>query len=43
MKASKAPPRPKLDALLERSRNYVMTPQEIWDQRVSFVYGQLAI
>ena len=32
---------PKLDALLERAKSHVMTPAEIWEQRVSFAYGQL--
>lgn len=29
-----------LTALIERARNYKMTPQERFEQRVSFVYGQ---
>lgn len=32
---------PELDALLKKSAKYVMTPAEIWDQRVSFAFGQL--
>lgn len=31
----------KLMRLLEESTKRPMTPQEIWDQRVSFVYGQM--
>jgi len=34
-------PRYKLNELLKRAANHKMTPQEIWDQRVSFAYGQL--
>jgi len=30
-----------LDDLLEKAAKHRMTPGEIWDQRVSFVYGQL--
>ena len=33
--------RPDLDRLLEMARAHVVTPREIWLQRVSFVYGQL--
>lgn len=29
-----------LKAALERARNHKMTPQEKFEQRVSFVYGQ---
>lgn len=29
----------KLDRLLERAKQHKMTPQEIWDQRVSFAHG----
>lgn len=29
-----------LEAALERARHHVMTPQELFEQRVSFVYGQ---
>ena len=32
---------PALEALIEKARHHVMTPAEIWDQRVSFVYGQM--
>ena len=31
---------PGLEAALERARNHVMTPEERFEQRVSFVYGQ---
>lgn len=34
-------PHPKLDALLERARAHVMTPEERREQRISFVYGML--
>jgi hypothetical protein len=30
-----------LDRLVDAARNYRMTPQEVFDQRVSFVYGQM--
>ena len=30
-----------LNELVEAARNYKMTPDEIFEQRVSFVYGQL--
>jgi len=30
-----------LERLIEESRNYVMSPEERWEQCVSFVYGQL--
>lgn len=33
--------RAKLERLLEVAKNHVMTPREIWLQRVSFVYGQM--
>jgi hypothetical protein len=33
---------PTLDQLIERARLHVMTPEEKFEQRVSFVYGQLA-
>jgi len=33
--------RPELERLLEAAKGHVMTPREIWLQRVSFVYGQL--
>lgn len=31
---------PELLALIERARNHVMTPQEVFDQRVSWIYGE---
>ncbi len=30
-----------LDSLLAAVKDHVMTPTEIWDQRVSFAYGQM--
>ncbi len=30
-----------LEELLKKAAQHIMTPQEVWDQRVSFVYGQL--
>jgi hypothetical protein len=30
---------PELAALIERARHYKMTPEEVFEQRVSFVYG----
>ena len=38
---SQAPARPDLDRLLRAAAAIKMTPQQIWDQRVSFVFGQL--
>lgn len=35
------PDRPELNALLERARNYVMSPAERREQRISFVFGML--
>ena len=32
---------PALTALIERARQHKMTPQEVFDQRVSFVWGQM--
>src|SRR5690606_22508806 len=34
---------PELLRLLEEARNHVMTPAEIYEQRISFVYGNLSI
>lgn len=31
---------PELKALIERVRHHKMTPQERFEQRVSFIYGQ---
>ena len=31
---------PELELAIERARKHVMTPQEKFEQRVSFVYGQ---
>jgi hypothetical protein len=36
-------PNPTLTALLEAARNHEMTPEERREQRISFVYGNLAI
>lgn len=41
MKLPPVPSRPDLDALLKAAASIIMTPAEIWDQRVSFVYGNL--
>lgn len=38
---SQAPQRPDLDALIERARQIKMSPEDWFEQRVSFVYGQL--
>ena len=32
---------PKLKELLEEATRHTMTSAEVWDQRVSFVYGQM--
>lgn len=31
----------RLEELVEKARNHVMTPEERFEQRVSFVYGQM--
>jgi len=36
-----APANPELDALIERARHHKMTPQEVFEQRVSWVWGML--
>ncbi len=41
MRLPPSPTRPELDALLKASAKHKMTPGEIWDQRVSFAYGNL--
>lgn len=41
MQLPPAPERKELEALLREAAEHEMTPGEIWDQRVSFVYGQL--
>ena len=41
MKLPPTKPNPELDCLLKAAANHVMTPREIWLQRVSFVFGQL--
>ncbi len=43
MKMSGVPTRPELLALIEKSKKHVMTPAEIWDQRVSWVYGNISM
>lgn len=30
---------PELEAAIERAKNHVMTPEEVFEQRVSFVWG----
>lgn len=32
---------PNLDALLKKAAQHKMTPRELWEQRVSFAYGQM--
>lgn len=34
-------PHPELEALLEKARHHVMTPEERHEQKISFVYGML--
>ncbi len=41
MKLPPSPPRLELEALLRAEAEREITSGEIWDQRVSFVYGQL--
>ncbi len=41
IRMSSMKPRPELEKLLRAARKHKMTPREIWDQRISFVYGQL--
>lgn len=41
MKIKPAPDRPELNELLRKAAQYKMTPEERFEQRVSFVYGQL--
>lgn len=36
-----SPKRPVLDKLLEEAARHKMTPGEIYDQRVSWAYGQM--
>lgn len=40
---SNVPVRPELDALMEKARDHVMTPQERIEQSISFAYGNGAI
>ena len=39
MALKRAPKRPELEALYERSKNYELTEDELKDQQASFVYG----
>ena len=41
MKLPPIPETPELTALLAKARDHVMMPDEIFEQRVSFVWGQL--
>lgn len=41
MKLAPCPTRPDLDRLLLAAAQHVVTPRELWLQRVSFVYGQM--
>lgn len=43
MRLKPSKPHPELDRLLAKARDHVMTPAEIYEQRISFVYGQCAI
>ncbi len=38
-----APSRPELDQLIRQARDHVMTPEELFEQRVSFVYGNVSM
>ena len=40
MKLPPSKPNPELDAAIEKARHHVMTAEEKFEQRVSFVYGQ---
>lgn len=37
------PSDPELAALLERAKGYKMTPEELREQRITFVYGNVAL
>lgn len=41
MRIVPTPPHPELDKLLALARTYVMTPAERFEQKASFVYGQM--
>lgn len=41
VRMSAIPTNPELDRLLKEAADHVMTPAEIWDQRVSYVYGEM--
>jgi hypothetical protein len=43
MKIKPSPKRPELDGLIEAANGHAMTPAEIWDQRVSFTFGNCSI
>ena len=32
---------PNLDELIEKARGHIMSPREIQEQKISFVYGQM--
>ncbi len=36
-------PKPELDELLKASVKHTMTPGELWDQRLSWAYGNVAM
>ncbi len=38
-----APVRPELDELIRQARDHVMTPEDLFEQRVSFVYGNVSM
>ncbi len=41
MRLPPPPPRPDLDALVKAALKHELTPGELWDQKLSFVYGNL--
>lgn len=41
MRFTPSKPHPELDRLLKEAASRPMTPAEIWDQRVSWAYGQM--
>ncbi len=38
---TRQPKRPDLERLLEEAKNHIMTPEEIRQQKISWVYGQM--
>lgn len=40
-KSPRSARRSRLERLAEAARNYVMTPREVAEQRVSFIWGQM--